>query len=114
MTSEDFLVYLDSEIENQELNSTFEQFLLAIKLRILEEIGSKLGFDVSILPILASEDDLTVLKEKTLNYINNYDINGKRLFLQTLSMFITEMNKRYANVNFIYFTSSFISKFFNL
>ena len=35
----EFLVYLDSEIENQDTNSPMENFLVTMKLRILDEIG---------------------------------------------------------------------------
>ena len=39
MLSPEFLVYLDSEIENQDMNSPNENFLITIKLRLLDEIG---------------------------------------------------------------------------
>ena len=91
-------MYLDSEIENQDPNSATENFLVTIKLRILEEIGRSKGIDVSILPKLASAQDLQTMRLDTYRYLEGFDLEGKGLFLQTLKLVLREMKKRYTNV----------------
>ena len=39
VTSPEFIVFLDSEIENQDTNSAMENYLVTIKLRLLDELG---------------------------------------------------------------------------
>ena len=41
LISADFMIYLDTEIENQETNSQWENLLVTIKLRLLDEQGKK-------------------------------------------------------------------------
>ena len=63
--NQDFLIFLDSEIESQESNSPLEALLVTLRLRIIEEMGRSLGTDVTILPKLASLEDQGALQRKT-------------------------------------------------
>jgi hypothetical protein len=95
----EFAVYLDAEISAQDTNTPMENLLVTIKLRLLDEYGKTLGVDVMLLPKLASEEDPSELKRKTVEYLEMYDDSGKTLFLQTLRLMMGEMAKRYDNVD---------------
>jgi hypothetical protein len=99
LSDAEFLVYLDSEIDSQVGNVAMETFLVTIKLRILEEAGRIKGLDVAILPRLAAESNLQTMKVKTLQYIADFDQEGKVLFLQTLGIVRRELSIRYENVS---------------
>jgi hypothetical protein len=71
---------------------------VTLKLRILDEIGKTMGVDVLVLPKLAAEESPAELRRKTTEYLSSYDINGKKLFLQTLQIMQIEMKKRYQQV----------------
>jgi len=58
-----------------------------------------MGLDVTILPKLAAEPDLSTMREKTVEYLKTHDIMGKELFLQTLRLLQKEMKKRYSDVD---------------
>ena len=105
----EFLVYLDSEIENQDSNSPMENFLVTIKLRILDEMGRSKGIDVTILPKLAAERDTVAMRFNTYKHLEGFDAEGRLLFLQTLKLLQKEMKKRYTNVSFdvLSFAASF-------
>lgn len=97
---EEFLIFLDSEIESQEVNSPLEALLVTLRLRIIEEMGKSLGTDVTILPKLASLDDRNMLQTKTNEHLATYNnIGGMELFLQALRMMINETTKRYKDVD---------------
>lgn len=98
----EFLVYLDSEIENQDINSPMENFLVTIKLRVLDEIGRSKGIDVTILPKLAAEHDPDTMRINTYRHLEGFDTEGKLLFLQTLKLLRKEMKKRYTSVSLLY------------
>ena len=100
LSDAEFLVFLNSEIDNQASNPAMESFLVTIKLRILEEVGRSRGIDIAILPKLAAEENLQTMRAKTLQYIAGFDEEGKLLFLQTLGIVRRELEKRYANVSF--------------
>lgn len=99
LTSQEFLVYLDSEIEGQDAKSPMKSLLVTIKLRILDEIGKSMGIDVTILPKLASEDSPSELKRKTIMYLKSYNRQGKELFLQVLRITLLEMKQRYQQLD---------------
>ena len=97
---EEFLVYLDTEIESQDSASTLETLLVTLRLRILEEMGETLGRDVTILPKLASLSDPAELKHSTLEHLDTYTtVGGAELFLQALRMMVKETKKRYKDVD---------------
>ena len=97
---EEFLVYLDTEIESQESASTLEVLLVALRLRILEEMGQSLGKDVTIIPKLASLSDPEELRNSTFAHLETYTtVGGVELFLQALKMMIKETKKRYKDVD---------------
>ena len=99
---EEFLVYLDSEIESQDANSPLEALLVTLRLRIIEEMGRSLGSDVTILPKLASLDDRDMLQEKTIEHLATYNsVGGMELFLQALRMMMKETTKRYKDVDVV-------------
>lgn len=99
LTSADFRLYLDTEIEAQESNSPQENMLVTVKLRLLDELGRTMGVDVMVLPQLAAEEDPAELKRKTIRHLENYDAMGQQLFLQTLRIMVGEMKKRYQAVD---------------
>eukprot|EP01039_Chlorochromonas_danica_P010005 gene10006-11065_t len=99
LTSSEFMVYLDSEIENQPIHSHLEHMLVTVKLRLLDEKGKTMGVDVMMLPKLAAEEDPAELRRKTIAHISPYDNDGKALFLQTLRIMMKEMKARYAHVD---------------
>ena len=100
VTSQEFMVYLDTEIENQAENSQMENVLITLKLRILDEVGKGLGVDVTVLPKLASIADPVELKQQTVNHLKSYtSVGGKQLFLQALGIMRKEMTKRYDKVD---------------
>ncbi len=97
---EEFLVYLDTEIESQDSSSTLETLLVTLRLRILEEMGETLGHDVAILPKLASLSDPAELKRSTLEHLGTYTtVGGAELFLQALRLMVKETKKRYKDVD---------------
>lgn len=104
VTSSDFLVHLDCEIENQNSNSVTENMLVTLKLLLIEEVGKRKGDDILMLSKLAAEDDDDVLDEKTREYFKKYDVLGKQLFLQTFLILKSDMKKRYACI-LIHFSS---------
>ena len=98
--NQDFLIFLDSEIESQESNSPLEALLVTLRLRIIEEMGRSLGTDVTILPKLASLDDQGALQRKTKEHLATYSsVGGVELFLQALRMTMKETSKRYKGVD---------------
>jgi hypothetical protein len=97
----EFLVYLDSEIENQDSNSAMENFLVTIKLRMLDEIGRSKGVDVTMLPKLAADHDPNTMRINTYKHLEGFDSEGKLLFLQTLKLIQKEMKKRYTSVRLL-------------
>lgn len=100
LKSPEFLVYLDTEIEAQEQNGPMENLLVTIKLRLLEEIGKGMGYDTTILPKLAAEEDPAELKRKTIEHLRGYEsVQGMELFVQALKMMKKEMRKRYTQVD---------------
>lgn len=100
LTSPEFLVYLDSEIQAQDTNSPLEGLLVTLKLRLLEEAGRSLGYDVSVIPKLAAEEDPAELRRKTVEHVQSYEsVGGKELFLQALRLMRKEMAKRYARID---------------
>ena len=100
LTSPEFLLYLDSEIEAQDTNTPMEGLLVTVKLRLLEEAGRALGYDVTIIPKLASEEDPAELRRKTLEHVQSYEsLGGKELFLQALRLMRREMKMRYNNID---------------
>lgn len=96
VTSGDFLLHLDCEIENQNSNSATENLLVTLKLLLIEEVGKRKGEDILMLSKLAAEDDNDVLDKKTRDYFKKYDVLGKQLFLQTFLILKSDMKKRYA------------------
>ena len=97
---EEFLVYLDTEIESQDSGSALETLLVTLRLRILEEMGKTLGRDVTILPKLASLSDPAELKRSTLLHLDTYTtVGGVQLFLQALKLMIKETKRRYKDVD---------------
>ena len=64
LTKPEFMLYLDAEIESHDPNSPFENILVTIKLRLLDEIGKGMGVDVMILPKLAAEENPSELRRK--------------------------------------------------
>jgi hypothetical protein len=94
----EFLLYIDSEIENQDIDSPLENLLVTIKLRLLDEIGRGLGLDVMMLPRLAAEEDPIELRRKTTEYLQSYDRTCQELFLQSLKLMRVEMKKRYSQL----------------
>ena len=74
-------MYLDTEIEAQDVNSHMQSLLVTIKLRLLDELGRGKGYDVMMLPKLAAESDPEMLREKTLAHIRGYPAEGCELFL---------------------------------
>lgn len=97
---EEFLVYLDTEIESQDSGSALETLLVTLRLRILEEMGKTLGRDVTILPKLASLSDSAELKRSTLLHLDTYTtVGGVELFLQALKLMIKETKRRYKDVD---------------
>ena len=100
LTSPEFLVYLDSEIQAQDTNSPLEGLLVTLKLRLLEEAGRSLGYDVSVIPKLAAEEDPAELRRKTVEHVQSYEsVGGKELFLQALRLMRKEMAKRYTRID---------------
>ena len=98
ISTNEFLVYLDSEIENQSPNSKGENILVTLKLLIIEEIGKKkMGVDTVMLSKLAAEEDISVLEQKALGYFKNYDSNMLELFLSNINIMKNELNLRYQN-----------------
>lgn len=99
----DFLLYLDTEIETFDDGSpsgnSMTSMLVTIKLRILDEMGKDMGLDVTIIPMLATEDNPLKLKEKTLAHLRGHDEAGRALFLQTLRIIISEMDRRYERID---------------
>lgn len=95
----DFSVYLQTEIEHQDSDSPMEQLLVTIQLRLLDEQGKKLGVDVQLLPKLAAETDPAEMKRMAEMHLSSYDATGRALFLQTLRIMLSEMRKRYSNVD---------------
>jgi hypothetical protein len=80
LLKQEFLLYLDAEIESQEGNSSMENMLVTVKLRLLDEIGKGMGVDVMILPKLAAEEDPAELRYLLINicrkiYLNIFSIN---------------------------------------
>lgn len=98
-TSPEFMLYLDTEIETQEVNSQFQSLLVTIKLRLLDEWGKMKGIDVMMLPKLASEEDPNIMKQKTIEILRDYNNEGRELFLIALQLLRKEMIKRYQNVD---------------
>ena len=97
---EEFLVYLDSEIESQDTNSPLEALLITLRLQIIEEMGKTFGTDVTILPKLASLDDRDALHTKTKEHLATYEsVGGMELFLQALRIMLKETTKRYKDVD---------------
>ena len=81
MTSPDFLIFLDSEIESSEENSIVQQLLVTIKLRILDEIGKSKGDDIMAIPRIASQNSVKAIKLKVLYVIYSkslFDVNINR------------------------------------
>lgn len=106
LKSPEFLVYLDSEIESHEPNGPMENLLVTVKLRLLEEMGKVLGYDTTILPKLASEEDPAELRRKTIAHLESYEgIGGKELFLQALRLMKKDMNKRHKAIDPILFAN---------
>ena len=100
LKSPEFLVYLDSEIQSQERNGRMENLLVTIKLRLLEELGKDLGYDTTILPKLAAEEDPAELRRRTLEHLQTYEgVGGKELFLHALRLMKKEMKKSHTKVN---------------
>jgi hypothetical protein len=100
LKSPEFLVYLDSEIQTAEPNGPMESLLVTVKLRLLEELGKKFGYDTTIIPKLAAEENPADLRRKTIEHLQSYDgVGGKDLFLQALRMMKKEMKKRYTQVD---------------
>ena len=99
--SPEFMVFLQSELDNLELNSPMESLLHTLKLRILEEIGEKeMGSDVTIIPKLASITDIVELRSETKKHLSTFNsIGAKELFLQALMMMRQEISKSYQNVD---------------
>lgn len=97
--SPEFMLYLDTEIENQEVNSQFQSLLVTIKLRLLDEWGKTKGVDVMMLPKIASEEDPNIMRQKTIQIISDYNNEGRELFLTALQILRKEMIKRYQNVD---------------
>ena len=98
ISTNEFLVYLDSEIDNQSPNSKGENLLVTLKLLIIEEIGKKkMGVDTVMLSKLAAEQDISILEEKTLEYFKNYDNSMLELFLSNINIMKNELNLRYQN-----------------
>jgi folate-binding protein YgfZ len=98
ISTNEFLVYLDSEIDNQSPNSKGENLLVTLKLLLIEEIGKKkLGIDTVILSKLASEQDISILEQKTIEYFKDYDINMLELFVSNINIMKNELNLRYQN-----------------
>lgn len=99
----DFLLYLDTEIETFDdgtaSGTATTSMLVTIKLRVLDEMGKDMGLDVTAIPILATEDNPVKLKEKTLAHLKDHDEAGKELFLQTLRIIMSEMDRRYERVD---------------
>ena len=69
LTKPEFMLYLDAEIESHDPNSPFENMLVTIKLRLLDEIGKGMGVDVMILPKLAAEENPSELRRKVCIYM---------------------------------------------
>lgn len=97
----EFMVFLQSEIDNLELNSPMESLLNTLKLRIYEEIGSnEMGDDVTIIPKLASIKDINELRTETRRHLSTFNsIGAKELFLQGLMMMRQEISKSYQDVD---------------
>ena len=99
LISPEFMLYLDTEIENQEVNSQLQSLLVTIKLRIMDEWGKTKGIDVMLLPKIAAEDDPNIMRQKTIDVIRDYTVEGRELFLMTLQIMRKEMIKRYEQVD---------------
>jgi hypothetical protein len=99
MIGQEFMMYLDSEIESQSNNSPTENLLVTVKLRLMDEMGKNLGIDVMILPKLASETHPGELQRKTIEFLDAYTLPAKELFVQTLQIMRKEMQKRYDGVD---------------
>jgi hypothetical protein len=100
LKSPEFLVYLDSEIQTAEPNGPMESLLVTVKLRLLEELGKSFGYDTTIIPKLAAEENPADLRRKTMEHLQSYEgVGGKDLFLQALRMMKKEMKKRYTQVD---------------
>jgi hypothetical protein len=99
LTSQEFMMYLDSEIENQSGNNPTENLLVTVKLRLMDEMGRNMGMDVMMLPKLAAENEPEELQRKTIEFLDTYTLPAKELFVQTLQIMRKEMQKRYEGVD---------------
>ena len=101
MTSADFLVFLEAEIDNVGDQSAAGQLLSTIRLRLLEEVGdTMMTADVAILPKLLSLESDEDLKTETLKYLKILkNLAAIELFLQNLRFMKKQMDKKYSNVD---------------
>ena len=101
VTSADFLVFLDAEIDNVGERSAAGQLLSTIRLRLLEEVGdAMMSADVAILPRLLAIENDEDLKNETLIYLKTLkNLAAIELFLQNLRFMKKQMDKKYTNVD---------------
>ena len=95
----EFLVFLDSEIDCQSINSSLEALLVTIKLRVLDEIGFRKGVDITMIPKLAAESNDDIMRINTLKYLKNFDLEGQELFLVSLKTVVREIETRYIQMD---------------
>lgn len=95
----EFLVFLDSEIDCQSINSSPEALLVTIKLRVLDEIGFRKGVDITMIPKLAAESNDDIMRINTLKYLKNFDLEGQELFLVSLKTVVREIETRYIQMD---------------
>jgi hypothetical protein len=99
--SEDLLVYLDAEIENSVSESPAGLLLVTIKLRLLEEAGKEMSSDILQIPRLVAESNPITLRDKTLTYLNDYDLQGKELFLANLDLIQIQLRQKYERIDML-------------
>eukprot|EP01033_Poteriospumella_lacustris_P008588 gene8588-6181_t len=94
ISSLDFSLFLDAEIQDAEYQSPAEQVLLAIKLNVLEARAQRLGVDVRALPALAASSTADEMRQKTLAHIARYDRDARELLVQSIRLHIGQLAKR--------------------
>ena len=57
-------MYLDSEIESQEVNTNLHTLLVTIKLKILDVVGQSKGDDVMAIARIVSEEAVQDIEDK--------------------------------------------------